>query len=70
MACPAYVPRPGNGTVLHAVVREHRESLLAEVSAGGGGHDLPAFVRLMHIEPRTPLMKQIHGVALPYHPVA
>jgi len=44
VACLAYVPRPGNGTVLQAVVREHLESLLAEVSVGGDGHTLPRFV--------------------------
>jgi hypothetical protein len=45
VACVAYVPRTGNDTVLHTVVRDHLEALLAAIAAAGDGHALPYFVR-------------------------
>jgi hypothetical protein len=44
VACADYVPRAGNETALHAVVRDHLEALRAEITAAGDGNDLPPFV--------------------------
>src|SRR2546422_7826241 len=41
---PAYRPRDTEHSVLHAVIREHLEPFLREVSARGDGSSLPRFV--------------------------
>jgi hypothetical protein len=44
VAGAVYQPRAPEGGVLHPVIREHLETLLAEVPRGGEGPGLPAFV--------------------------